>query len=185
MRLAIVLASLLTIIPGTPVGAADIAGQRAPGFSLPDLNLKQHDLQDYRGKVLLIEIMKTDCPHCRQFAQILDKVKAKYADRVGIVSVVHPPDNQKTVKEYTVANKIGFPVLFDCGQMAISYLMATRTKIGPQDNTITLPQVFIVDGNGMLRKYFSYSESTHPIFEGDGIFREIDQVLSARAKGGR
>ena len=35
---------------------------RAPGFSLPDLKADQHDLADYRGKVVILEFMQTTCP---------------------------------------------------------------------------------------------------------------------------
>ena len=44
------------------LSADQYSNRRAPGFSLPDLNHKQYDLGDYRGRVVLIDIMKTDCP---------------------------------------------------------------------------------------------------------------------------
>ena len=46
------------------VSAQDLAGRRAPSFSLPDSKLVQHDILDYRGKWLIVDFMKTDCPHC-------------------------------------------------------------------------------------------------------------------------
>ncbi|HYP13838.1 MAG TPA: TlpA disulfide reductase family protein, partial [Bryobacteraceae bacterium] len=62
--------------------------RRAPGFSLPDLTLKQHDLQDYKGKVVLLEFMMTECPKCQEATTVLERVKAKYGDKVQVFSVV-------------------------------------------------------------------------------------------------
>ena len=43
--------------------AGDLSGRRAPGFSLVDSDFVHHDAQDYRGKILLLDIMQTSCPH--------------------------------------------------------------------------------------------------------------------------
>ena len=43
----------------TLMASGELSGRRAPGFSLPDMNLKQYDLQDYRGKLVLVDIMQT------------------------------------------------------------------------------------------------------------------------------
>ena len=50
------------------MASGELSGRRAPGFSLPDMNLKQYDLQDYRGKIVLINIMQTRCAHCATFS---------------------------------------------------------------------------------------------------------------------
>ena len=72
--------------------SGELSNRRAPGFALPDPEYTHfYDLQDYRGKVLLIEIMSTTCPHCLLLSTTLEKVKEKYGDKVGILSVVLPP----------------------------------------------------------------------------------------------
>lgn len=122
-------------------------GRRAPGFSMLDvIKLQQHDLQDYRGKVVLIDIMRTNCPHCQELTKALEEVKAKYGDKIQILSVVNPPDNQTTVKQYIAAYKVTSPVLFDCGQMAASYL-----QIGPKNPSASVPHLFVIDKGGMIR----------------------------------
>src|ERR1700686_4269966 len=61
----------------------DLSGRRAPGFSLPDLHARQHDLQDYHGKIVLVDIIQTTCPHCARLAEILERVHGKYGDKVA------------------------------------------------------------------------------------------------------
>jgi peroxiredoxin len=156
-------------------GAGTLSNRRAPGFSLPDMSGKQFDLQDYRGKIVLIDIMQTNCPHCRTFAKVLDKVVAKYGGRVAVLSVVNPPDTPATVSQFLKDLKSRFPILFDCGQMAISY-----TKATPQNPSVDVPHLFIIDGNGWIVNDYGYSEQTKDVFEGSALFAELDRMLAAR-----
>ena len=153
--------------------SGELSGRRAPGFSLPDLHLKQHDLQDYRGKVVVIDIMQTTCAHCVQLADVLEKVEAKYGDKVAVLSIVNPPDNQSSVARFTAEHKVTSPVLFDCGQVSVSYLKAT-----PQNPKVNVPHLFLIDGQGMIRNDFGYEFDTRNIFEGDGLSIEIDRLLA-------
>jgi peroxiredoxin len=140
--------TLLLVACSLSATAQTALGRRAPGFSLPDLNLKQHDLQDYRGKVVLFDFMRTDCPKCQALTQTLEEVKAKYGDKVQILSVVTAgADNLDTVRKYMTDNKLSNPFLFDCGQMTASYL-----NITPKNPQIHLPQLLVVDKNGQIRK---------------------------------
>ncbi len=155
--------------------AGPLSNRRAPGFSLMDTTGKQHDLGDYRGKLVLVEIMQTKCPHCRTFSKILDTAKTKYGDRIAILSVVNPPDTADTVAKYLAELKPATPVLFDCGQMAISYFKAT-----PQNPSVDLPHLFVVDANGWIVDDYGYDLNTRGIFEGKDLFPILDRLLAAK-----
>jgi thiol-disulfide isomerase/thioredoxin len=159
------------------VAAGGLSNRRAPGFSLQDSKGQQHDLYDYRGKIVLVEIMQTSCPHCRAFSKILDQVKAKYGDRVVSLSVVNPPDSPQNVARYLAEVKPSTPVLFDSGQMAISYF-----KLTPENPSIDLPHLFIIDANGWIVNDYAYGAATKGIFEGKAIFPELDRLLAAKKK---
>jgi thiol-disulfide isomerase/thioredoxin len=131
------------------------SARRAPGFSLMDvLTLQQHDLQDYKGKVVLIDFMRTDCPHCQALTKTLEQVKAKYGDKIQILSVVNPPDDQARVRKYVADLKVSNPMLFDCSQVAISYL-----QIGPKNPSVPVPYLFVIDKGGIIRKELSEGKS--------------------------
>jgi peroxiredoxin len=157
--------------------AGPLSNRRAPGFSLMDSTGKQFDIQDYRGKVVLVDIMLTNCPHCRTFTKILDRVTARYGGRVMVLSVVNPPDNAASVSQFLKDVKPAFPILFDCGQMAISYL-----KVTPQNPAVDVPHLFIIDGNGWIVNDYGYSNGTKDIFEGSALFTELDLILAAKKK---
>ena len=159
-----ILAGLLCVI--TLFGADQ--RRRAPGFALLDGKMKLHDLYDYRGKPVIVEFMLTTCPHCMTFAGILYKVQKKYGDKVGILSIANPPDNFNSVGRFVETNKITYPVMLDIGQVAYSYMLK---------GSFTQPQIFLVDGNGIICNHYEYGPLTRDIFEGNGIFNELDRML--------
>ena len=137
----------LLILALLPAFAQNPMGRRAPGFSLPDMKLKQHDLQDYRGKVVLLDFMQTQCPNCQELTGRLEQVKAKLGDKVQIFSVVTAPETQSTVAAYVARFKSTSTFLFDCGQMSASYLQIT-----PQNPSVHVPRLLIVDKSGYIRR---------------------------------
>lgn len=147
--------------------------RRAPGFALPDSKMELHDLADYRGKAVILEFMQTTCPHCQLLAGILENLRVKYGDKVAILSVANPPDNQTTVGQFITSHKIGYPILFDCGQAAYSYMRV---------QSFSLPQLFLIDQQGMIRNQYSYSATTREIFEGNGLAAEVDRLLPPAKK---
>jgi peroxiredoxin len=154
-----------------------LSGRRAPGFSLPDSRLRQHDLQDYRGRVVLIDIMKTDCPHCQTVVQTLEKARKKYGPRIAVLTVVNPPDASNQVQAFIQQHNLTSPVLFDCGQMAASYL-----KVSPERPTIKVPHLFVIDRAGQIVEDFGYSAETKEIFEGTGLYPILDKLVAPAAK---
>lgn len=157
--------------------SGELSGRRAPGFSLPDLHAQQHDLQDYRGKIVIVDIIQTTCPHCQQLADVLQKLEAKYGGKVAVLTFAIPRDTQATVARFVADHKVTSPVLFDCGQASASYL-----KVTPQNPTVNVPHLFLIDGQGIIRNDFGYEFDTRNIFEGDGLTIEIDRLLAGAAK---
>jgi peroxiredoxin len=169
-RLIVVIALAATAL--VPARLPAQAARRAPGFSLPDSKMELHDLADYRGKPVILEFMQTNCPHCQLLAGILEKLHEKYGEGLGIISVANPPDNQTKVAQFIAEHKVAYPIVFDCGQAAYSYVRVQR---------FDLPQVFLIDQEGMIRKQFGYSPETLPIFEGNGLEVEVERMLKPAA----
>jgi peroxiredoxin len=164
---------LSVVAGGLLFGSGELSNRRAPGFALPDLGyLHTYDLQDYRGKVVVIDIMSTTCPHCLLLATTLEQVKGKYGDKVQVLSVVLPPDTADTVAKFIRTNNVTVPVLYDMGQMTISYFNAK-----PGQGQVSVPHVFLIDKQGTIRNDFQYDDKSKAVFEGPGLFAEIDKLL--------
>jgi thiol-disulfide isomerase/thioredoxin len=152
--------------------AGPLAGKRVASFTLPDATGKYYDVLDFRGKVLLIDIMKTECPHCQALSKTLERIKAKYGNRISVLSVVNPPDNPQTVAAYIARYKVTNPILFDFGQATAAML-----RITPQNPSISLPTLLVVDANGIVRDDLVYSDALKTVFDGDGLVAIIDRAL--------
>jgi peroxiredoxin len=150
-------------------------GRRAPGFSLPDVNNQQHDLEDYRGKVVLVEIMHTTCAPCIPFSKVLEQVKTHYGEKVAVLSLTNPPDTPSMVKNFLNVLKVTYPILFDCGQVAFSY-----ARPDPLRPSINIPHVYLVDHAGVIRGDYEYGVHTSEIFLGRGLYTEIDKLLGGK-----
>ena len=88
---------------------------------------------------------------------------------MAILAVANPPDNLSTVGQFIAGHKITYPILFDMGQVAYSYILKP---------SFDLPQIFLIDPRGMIYNSFGYSPMTRDIFEGNGLIVEIDRVLA-------
>lgn len=149
---------------------ATAADRRAPGFSLVDNKGVEHDLADYRGKLVLLALIQTTCPHCATFAEHLQQAQEKYGDKIAVIGVVTPPDDPAKVTAFKAGHKITYPILFDSGQMSYSYVLTTALKF---------PQLFIIDAGGTIRAEWPYSPVTQEVFEGNGLNPAIDRMLAS------
>ena len=170
MKNTILTLSLLAAAAAS-LSAGPLSGRRIPSFTLPDLNATYHDILDYRGKVVVVEVMQTNCAHCQTLIPILEKVQDKYGHRVAILSIVVPPDNMDTVREFATRFRITYPILFDCGQAAAALLQAT-----PQNPKVDFPHLFLVDGKGMIREDYDW-ELDQAALTGDGLFESLDKIV--------
>ena len=163
-----ILIALLAVTMLSPA-AGLFSDRRAPGFSLADSKFRQHDPQDYRGKVVLVDIMLTSCPTCSKLADTLVAVKKKYGEKIAIISVVTLPDNFAAADAFAAQHGITWPIVFDSGQMIASYLEVT-----PSNPRVEFPHLFVIDGAGMIRSDFGESDGNS--LTADGISAAIDKA---------
>src|SRR5436309_2343355 len=102
MRLIVAVILFAALLPAQHM----LSGRRAPSFALPDSKLAHHDILDYRGHWLIIDFMKTDCPHCKALSKTLEFLKGKYGAKLDVLSIVIPPENTNTVTKYIAENNI-------------------------------------------------------------------------------
>ena len=162
---AALLSAVLMI--GQPLASLSLSGRRAPSFSLPDAKLAQHDILDYRGHWLLLDFMRTDCPHCKELSKKLEGIKARSGGKVAVLSIVLPPDNQQTVNKYIAEQRMTSPIVFDGSQVAVAYFKATPATPG-----FDTPHLFAIDPNGTIVRDWSQAGVEAPSFVSD-----IEQMI--------
>jgi len=167
--------TLVTLLCTAALFAAD-APRRAPGFCLIDSTGQWRDLYDYRGKAVLLEFMQTTCGHCAAFAPKLKEIQQKYGAVLQIIAIAVPQDNPNTIMQYVNGHGVTYPVLFDMGQVAGSYVRVP---------SLEFPTIYLIDANGMIRGHYEYNAFTHDIFEGNALFPELDKLAGAATQAGK
>ncbi len=131
-----------------PTAIQAVVGERAPAFSLPAVDGTTHSLEDYRGKIVVLEWYNPDCPFVRQ-AHGTDgalRSRAARATADGIVWLAVNSSapgtqghglarNQASLSEYDLAH----PILLDEAGTVGHVYGATNT-----------PHLFVVAPDGTL-----------------------------------
>jgi peroxiredoxin len=148
-------------------------GDRAPGFTLPDTELRQRSLKEFLGRKIVLAFFvgaftfvctKEMCEFRDSMARLTD-LKAQV---IGI-SVNDPFSN----KAFAEKNKLPFPILSDYKRQAIrAYGIETSNFGGLDGYTVAKRSIFIVDQKGIVRYLW---EAENPTLEPD--YKEIEDTL--------
>ena len=121
-------------------------GSKVPGFVMKDYEGKEHSLDAYKDKVLVMSFTSQECPYSRGADPNFAKLAEAYKDK-GVVFLSIDADKNNTpdaIKEYAMAKnetgkKLPYPILKDEGNKYADALGAKRT-----------PEVYIKDKEGNL-----------------------------------
>lgn len=97
--------------PGTPPATANLA------YTLRDMHDRPVQLEEFKGRALLINFWATWCTPCKHEIPILVGLADKYKDRgfmvLGITTDDKPDD---TLRAFVAEYKINYPILIGLGQ---------------------------------------------------------------------
>jgi cytochrome c biogenesis protein CcmG/thiol:disulfide interchange protein DsbE len=157
---------LLVVVLVTRKSAADradfnpLVNKPAPAIVGQTLDGKPFDIDDYKGKWVVLNFFATWCVPCQQEHPDLVSFEQSHSQSndVQLVSVVFQ-DDPATVKDYFAKHGGTWPVVSgDQGRMALDY------------SVIRVPDTYIIDPFGVVR-----DRIPRPVLSAD----EIDQRISA------
>jgi protein SCO1/2 len=98
---------------GTDLVGADLGKTAAPGFTLTDYRGDHVSLSDFRGKVVVLTFIYTNCPDvCPLTAENLrlayERLSAKNQSRVALVAITVDPerDSSAALKQFSVTHRL-------------------------------------------------------------------------------
>jgi peroxiredoxin len=115
-------------------------GVPAPSFTLPGLDGKMVSLDDYKGKVVLLNIWATWCPPCVDEMPSMEKLYQELkGEAFEILAVSIDVLGAKEVIPFMKKHKLSFPGLTD-----------TNGAIKSLYQTTGVPESFIIDKDGII-----------------------------------
>jgi peroxiredoxin len=173
---SLLLIALVWVLTGRNAqpGLPPIAETRkpAPSFALPGIHGETVRLNDYRGKVVLVNFWGTWCEPCKEETPALAAVYRKLHDQglviigVDLRNQERPgPDGDADVRAFTERYGVSYPIALDvAGETARAF------QIYP------LPTSFVVDRNGLIR-YVRVGQITAE--EVEALFVRLQQDTTA------
>jgi len=119
------------------------SGGPAPALRLLDLDGKEHALEAYRGKVVLINFWATWCEPCKDEMPSIERLRRSLEGRPFAVLAVNLAEPDSRVQRFLREVPLGFPVLMDRDTAAAK---AWKARV--------LPATYIVGPDGRIR--YSY-----------------------------
>ena len=138
----------LAALAALSIAAADVP-RPAPDFTVNMANGKPIKLSDYKGKVLVVEILLTTCSHCQRASQGINKVQRELgAQGMQSIGVAVNEMAQMLVEDYTKQFNLDFPVGWSTREPVVQLLQHPVMMI------MSFPNVLIIDRNGQIRHQF-------------------------------
>lgn len=168
--LFIVAASLLyfyAILRDQPQGKS-LVGKPAPGFSVGSEQGATVQLNDLRGKVILVHFWATWCAPCAEELPTMDDLVRHFpSDDFVLLAISVDEEGEKAVAEFRKKVSFQFPVYFDANQ-----------KVVDSYGTYKLPESYLVNRQGVVvRKMVGPQDWSSPVWIG-----EIKQLLNVHGK---
>jgi peroxiredoxin len=130
---------------------AGIINEKAPDFTLLDINGKTVSLKDLRGKVVFVDFWASWCGPCKKEFPELNKFLEKYKDQ-DIVGVAISVDKKRSHVDDFLSQ-----MTFLSSKLFI--LLDTDTSVISAYRAGAMPTSFIVDKSGVIRfVHFGFNE---------------------------
>lgn len=140
-------------------------GGAAPPFTLEDLAGKAHRLEEYKGRVLVVNFWATWCEPCRDEMPSLNRLKARMADAPFAILAIDMGEGEARVKAFLDKVPVDFQVLLD-RDSAVTKAWKVRV----------LPTTLVLDPSGRIR----YSAVGELDWSAPPIEKRLRSLVTAR-----
>jgi peroxiredoxin len=119
----------------------------SPELTLVDPSGNELLLSSFRGRVVLLEFLLTNCPHCSRVAQTIGQIQRDF-DLKGFQAIGVAIENgirAQAITDFAQDLKIAFPVRYAPSDKVDSFLGRVGTE------RFQVPQLVLIDREGVIR----------------------------------
>lgn len=124
-------------------------GRIAPSFELPDLEGAPHRLEDFRGRVVILNFWSGECPHSSRADRELAVLLEGWGDAVVVLPIASNASEPPELLRRAAAGRGLSLVLHD-----------SRQQVAGLYGAATTPHLFVVDARGVLRYQGAFDDMT-------------------------
>ena len=138
LTLLLIAISAFSVAAVSPVAQA--AGSEAPPFTLTSTDGTNFSLSDYRGKVVVLDLMATWCPVCPHEMPELSKLRQEYDDVVILTISVDPTEQEENLRHFreTYSPNADWPFARDTDNVLVKY------------GAFSIPTIVVIDPKGVI-----------------------------------
>lgn len=130
----------------TPPKKINDTSAGAPNFTAKNLEGKDVKLNDFKGKVVLVNFWAVWCGPCQEEVPELVELYNIYRDKGFVIVGVSDPSDSNEIKSFVREHKMTYPVVIDPGSISEEY------------NVVGFPTSFLIDREGkVVQKFPGYS----------------------------
>jgi peroxiredoxin len=146
-----------------------LLGSPAPGFQLTSLTGVEGSLDQYRGKVVLLNFWATWCKPCTKEMPAMQAAYDALRNQGFVVLAINELEDVKKVREHIAEYQHTFEVLLD-----------PENQVANQYGVVGLPVSIFIDKTGHVRKIVkggllteqSITETVHPLLQESTLSRK-------------
>ncbi|MER2059448.1 MAG: TlpA disulfide reductase family protein [Niallia sp.] len=114
-------------------------GDKAPNFTIKDLNGNKVQLSDYKGKSVMINFWTTWCPPCKKEMLDIETFSKEKQDQWVVLAINVDGGNEEGVRQFVQERKLTFPVLLD-----------DKDVVANQYHILSIPTTYFLNKEGVI-----------------------------------
>lgn len=149
----------LRTLPAPRADATAKVGALAMPIALPDPAGRVHTLDEWRGKLVLLNFWASWCGPCREEMPLLDRTQQRLAAQ-GVQVIGIAADSGEATRAFLGRHAVGYPILIDDPDASMRSGHDVSFAYGNSRNVLPYSVLISRDGHILAQRFGNFSENS-------------------------